>query len=72
MIDLSCFTSCIEGLRYFGANDYLITDAGKYYAVHVAFMDDAQENVTREESYAASSLSTAIATIEALERGEEV
>ena len=71
MLELNQFTVTVEGMQYFGANHYTITDEGGYFAVHVETLDD-NGNAVPAGSYAASTLSTAIATIEALERGEEI
>ena len=68
-MDLSCFTADIEGLNYFGANHYNITQDRTGYAVHVTALDE-DGNATPGETYAASSLSTAIAIIERMEAGE--
>ena len=68
-MDLSLFVADIEGLHYYGADHYHITHDRTGYAVHVTTMYD-NGNATPGPTYAASSLSTAIAVIERLEAGE--
>lgn len=68
-MDLSCFDADIEGLHYYGACHYHITQDRTGYAVHVEMLDD-YGNATTGPTYAASTLSTAIAIIERLEAGE--
>ena len=72
MLDLNCFDGPMAydtGVMYYGADHYHITQDRTGYAVHVEKMDD-DGNATPGETYAASSLSTAIAIIERLEAGE--
>jgi hypothetical protein len=57
------------GIWYYGADHYHITQDRTGYAVHVEMLDE-DGNATPGETYAASSLSTAIAVIERLEAGE--
>ena len=68
-MDLSCFVADIEGLHYYGADHYHITQDRTGYAVHVATLDD-NGNVAHGPTYAASTISIAIAIIERLEAGE--
>lgn len=68
-MDLSLFTADIAGLHYYGEDHYDITQDRTGYAVHVTTMDD-NGNATTGPTYAASSISTAIAIIERLEAGE--
>ena len=68
-MDLSLFTADIAGLHYYGADHYHITQDRTGYAVHVTTLDD-NGNATPGETYAASTLSTAIAIIERMEAGE--
>lgn len=51
---------------YFGENHYVIYQDNGYYTLSVRRLDEM------EETYGCSSLSVAIASIEALERGEEI
>lgn len=69
MLDLTCFVADIEGVHYYGANHYHITQDRTGYAVHVETLDE-DGNATPGETYAASSFSTAAAIIERLESGE--
>ena len=57
------------GIWYYGANHYHITQDRTGYAVHVTTLDDNGDAIPGP-TYAASSLSTAIAIIERLEAGE--
>ena len=57
------------GIWYYGADHYHITKDRTGYAVHVTTLDDNGDAITGP-TYAASSLSTAIAIIERLEAGE--
>ena len=68
-MDLSLFVADIEGLHYYGADHYHITHDRTGYAVYVEMLDE-DGNATPGETYAASTLSTAIAIIERLEAGE--
>ena len=79
MLDLNRFTSAKgfdEGLTYHGANEYTITDSGRFYGytVYVTPLDDDGNAIPYApfQKHAASSVSTAIAIIEAIENGEEV
>lgn len=67
-MDLNCFTADIEGLHYYGANHYHITQDRTGYAVQIEMLDE-DGNATSGPTYAASSLSTAVAIIERLEAG---
>lgn len=69
MLDLECFATAPQALHYYGANHYHITQNRTGYAVHVETLDD-DGNATPGETYAASSMSTALAIIERLEAGE--
>lgn len=51
---------------YFGENHYVIYQDNGYYTLSVRRLDET------EETYGCSSLSVAIANIEAMERGEEI
>ena len=68
-MDLSCFVADIEGLHYYGADHYHITQDRTGYAVHVTTLDD-NGDATPGPTYAASTISTAFAIIERLEAGE--
>ena len=57
------------GIWYYGADHYHITHDRTGYAVHVTTLDD-NGDAAPGPTYAASSLSTAIAIIERLEAGE--
>lgn len=57
------------GIWYYGADHYNITQDRTGYAVHVTTLDD-NGNATPGPTYAASSLSTALAIVERLEAGE--
>lgn len=69
MLYTSFFDVDPEGLHYYGYNHYTITQDGNAYAVYVETLDE-DGNATPGETYAASSLSTAIQIIENLESGE--
>lgn len=72
MLDLNSFKGAEAydaGIHYYGANHYHITQDRTSYAVHVTTLDD-NGDATPGMTYAASSLSTAIAIIERLEAGE--
>ena len=72
MLDLNNFTgpeAYNTGVGYYGMNHYHITQDRTGYAVHVEALDE-NGNATPGETYAASSLSTALAIIERLEAGE--
>lgn len=72
MLYTSFFSADIAGLHYYGFNHYTITQDGSAYAVYVMTPEDDDPsggNYTPGETYAASSLSTAIAIIERLEAG---
>lgn len=78
MLDISAFVSNLNGeisLVYHGGNRYTITEAPRGfdgYELAVDILDDDFEDIIETRTYAASSVSSAIATIEAIERGEEV
>lgn len=55
-----------DGIWYYGANHYNITEDRTGYAVHVITLDD-NGDATPGPTYAASSLSTAFAIIEQME-----
>jgi len=78
MLDLSAFegveSKVYKCLKYFGENHYHIfkyPDKDSYYLC-VAKLDNQSEELDIKDDYVCSSLSSAIATIEALENGEEV
>lgn len=66
MLYISFFDVDPEGLHYYGYNHYTVTQDRTGYAVHVETLDE-DGNGTPGETYAASSLSTAIQIIENLE-----
>ena len=66
MLYISFFDVDPEGLHYYGYNHYTVTQDGYAYAVHVETLDE-DGNATPGDTYATSSLSTAIQTIENLE-----
>lgn len=55
-----------DGIWYYGFNHYNITQDRTGYAVHIITLDD-NGDATSGPTYAASSLSTAIAIIEQME-----
>ena len=59
------------GIWYYGADHYNITQDRTGYAVHVTTLDDNGDAIPGP-TYAATTLSTAIAIIEAIENGEQV
>ena len=69
MLDLECITTAPQALHYYGMSHYRITQDRTGYAVQVVMLDE-DGNATPGETYAASSLSTAIQIIESLEAGE--
>lgn len=72
MLDLNSIESpeaYDAGIWYYGAGHYHITQDRTGYAVYVTTLDD-NGNATPGPTYAASSLSTAVAIIERLEAGE--
>ena len=79
MLDLSAFqvaeSKVYKVLKYFGENHYYIfayPDKDSYYLC-VAKLDSRMEEFDiKQDDYVCSSLSSAIAIIEALEKGEEV
>lgn len=74
MLDLNCIKgpeACDTGIWYYGADHYHITQDCTGYAVHVTTLND-DGDATPGQTYAASSLSTAIAIIEQMEAGEPV
>ena len=68
------FFRCEDGCLYYEKGDhYCISEAedGNYYVLtHQRLSDDLNDII--ENDYACSSLSVAIASIEALENGEEI
>ena len=71
MLNISCFeimtdTEDSSVMCYFGENHYVIYQDNGYYTLSVRRLDET------EETFGCSSLSVAIASIEALERGEEI
>jgi hypothetical protein len=69
MLDLDCFSTTPEAIEYYGASHYIITQDRTGYAVHVTTLNGNGDAVPGP-TYAASSLSTAIAIIERLEAGK--
>jgi hypothetical protein len=72
MLDLNNFTgpdAYGTGVSYYGMNHYHITQDRTGYAVQVEMLDE-DGNATPGETYAASSMSIAMAIIERLEAGE--
>lgn len=72
MLDITSFTVGEAALVYHGSNRYWIFDAGKHYELVVDVMDDLCERQIDERRFCCSSVSSAIAIVEAMERGEEV
>ena len=79
MLDIELFQSATEpgeGLTYYGANRYNVTYNDRYhhFTISVRRLDEDGEPIpgTQTEEYAASALSSAIATIEQIENGEEI
>ena len=72
MLDLSCFDSDVNGLHYYGADHYHITLENGAYAIAIDRMDENGDAIMGQEKHICSTLSSAIATIEAMENGEEV
>ena len=72
-LSLNDFQITGNSIRYFGGNHYTITDAAPFdgFTVTVEALDDDGYD-TNVFTYAASTLSAAIATVEALENGEEI
>lgn len=72
MIDLECLATSNGAIYYHGEYHYRITQDRTGYAVHVMHygLMDAEGGPIPGETYAASSLSTALATVERLEAGE--
>ena len=78
MLDFTAFqvaeSKVYKVLKYFGENHYYIftyPDKDSYYLC-VVKLDSQMEEIDTQDNYVCSSLSSAIATIEALEKGEEV
>lgn len=71
MLNISSFeimtdTEDSSVMCYFGENHYVIYQDNGYYTLSVRRLDET------EETFGCSSLHVAIASIEALERGEEI
>lgn len=76
MLHLSDFIADARGLHYCGEGIYHITESWSHgqfigYTINVERLGEDGE-IIPSESFAASTLSTAIATVESLETGEEV
>lgn len=76
MLHLSDFIISARGLHYCGKGIYHITESWSHgqfigYTVNVEHLGEDGEFIPGE-SFATSTLSAAIATVEALENGEEV
>ena len=76
MLDIRSFvvseSKAYKCLRYYGSKHYYIYDSGNYYTLVVAEILSNGEEKEETEKYACSSLSSAIASIEALEKGETI
>lgn len=72
MLDIRSFTTGEAALVYHGANRYWIFDAGNHYELVVDVMDEYCERQIDERRFECSTVSVAIATVEAMESGEEV
>lgn len=76
MLDIRSFvvseSKAYKCLRYYGSKHYYIYDSGNYYTLVVAEILSNREEKEEAEKYACSSLSSAIASIEALEKGETI
>lgn len=76
MLDIRSFvvseSKAYKCLMYYGSKHYYIYDSGNYYTLVVAEILSNGEEKEEAEKYACSSLSSAIASIEALEKGETI
>ena len=76
MLDIRSFvvseSKAYKCLRYYGSKHYYIYDSGNYYTLVVAEILSNGEEKEEAEKYVCSSLSSAIASIEALEKGETI
>lgn len=72
MLDITSFGSYGFSLAYHGANEYLISEYSGHFALTVDVMDEYGECKIGEQKFSCSSVSSAIAIIEAMENGEEV
>lgn len=72
MLDITSFGACGFSLAYYGANKYLISEYSGHFVLTVDVMDEYGECKTGEREFTCSSVSSAIAIIEAMENGEEV
>ena len=73
MLEITSFTVGDSALVYHGLNRYWIFDHGKNgFELFVDVMSEGLEEIIDNKSFACGSLSSAIATVEAMERGEEV
>ena len=76
MLDIRSFvvseSKAYKCLRYYGKKHYYIYDSGNCYTLVVAEILSNEEEKEEAEKYACSSLSSAIASIEALEKGETI
>ena len=76
MLDIRSFvvseSKAYKCLRYYGSKHYYIFDSGNYYTLVVAEILSNGEEKKEAEKYNCSSLSSAIASIEALEKGETI
>lgn len=77
MLDLRSFVvsecKAYKCMKYFGENHYYIYDSGKTFTlVVVELYNDGTEKEEKVTKYSCGSLSSAIASIEALENGEEI
>lgn len=72
MLDLGMMFQENEELNYLGNNEYQVISKKTHYVLYVHFMTEDKEETGETARYVCSSLSSAIASIEALEAGEEI
>lgn len=73
MLEITSFTAGDSALVYHGANRYWIFDHGRNgFELFIDVMSEDLEEIIDNKSFNCSTLSSAIATIEAMENGEEV
>lgn len=72
MLNINSFMVGAESLIYHGANRYWVFETGKHYEVVVDVMDDCCDKQIDERRFECSSVSSAVAIIEAMENGEDV